>query len=126
MEGRKLADNLLENIRKSSDIIRPGIGETTPYLLVKDAENRINYYYLNHDTENSTNFGKQLFELNAFFYGYEKEKSHLKKFGNSIESIAFTGISPNCVQINIRVANDKNRFQFISQAGLMSIGDSDV
>lgn len=126
MEGRKLADNLLENIRKSGEIIRPGVGESTPFLLLKDAENRITYYYLNHDSENSKIFDKRLFELHTFLYAYDKEKSRQKKLGSCIESICFTGVSPSCIQINIRIANDKNRFQFISQAGLMSIGDSDV
>lgn len=126
MEGRKIADNLLEEIRKSGDVIRPLIGETTPYLIVKDAENQICYYYLTADAENSRKFGRDLFKLMIHVHTYDMGKGKSRKLGDSIESVGFTGVSPNRIQINVRVANDRNSFQFLSQAGLMSMGDSDV
>ncbi len=126
MEGRKIADSLLEEIRQSGDVVRPTMGETTPYLILKDAENQIVYFYLTADDENTKRFGKKLFELCQHLHCYDKTKARQKKIGNCLESVSFTGVSPNRVQINIRVANDKNCFQFLSQAGLMSLGDSDV
>ncbi len=126
MEGRKLADNILESIRRSSDIIRPGIGETTPFLLVRDAENQVCYYYLTVDSQNSQKYGKSLFKLVAFTHTYEKKNDGLKTFGNSIESLNFTGVSPNCVQLNLKISADKDEFQFVSQAGVMSLGDSEI
>lgn len=123
MEGRKLADNILEEIRKSSDVVRPAIGETTPFLLMRNAENLIVYYYLTHDKENSEKFKRKLYELLAFTHDYNGKNDKLNKMGNCIESVSFTGVSPGCVQLNIKVRNDKSEFQFISQASLMSLGD---
>jgi len=126
MEGRKLAANILESIRRSSNVIRPKIGETTPFLLVRDAENQICFYYLMEDKKNSKACDKSLFKLVSFTHFYDKSSEGLKIFGENIESISFTGVSPNCVQINLKIAAEKSEFQFVSQAGLMSLGDADI
>jgi len=124
MDGRNLADQVLDKIRQSSAIIRPMPGETTPFMLLRDAKNRICFYYLVFDYFNSRKFKKSLCELNLSINNPKTSKTENSKLGDHIESANFTGVSGTCVQLNLKIANDKSSFQFLSQAGLMSLGDS--
>ncbi|MFZ5951972.1 MAG: PilW family protein [Candidatus Rifleibacteriota bacterium] len=125
MNGRNIADQILDKIRQSSAIIRPIPGETTPFMLLRDARNQICFFYLVHDSNGSKKFKKPLCLMNFHEENYKKDKSPTKKIGDCIESVKFTGVSGRCVQLNLKLANDKNCFQFLSQASLMSLGESD-
>ncbi|MEW6708656.1 MAG: prepilin-type N-terminal cleavage/methylation domain-containing protein [Candidatus Riflebacteria bacterium] len=126
MEGRSLADNLAHEIRSCSDIVRPRTGESTPFLLVKDARNQIKFFYLSFDLQASKISQKQLYQLISFTYGYKNDRNKTMVIGKNISRISFSGISANSVQCNILIENEKNRFQFLTHLGVMSFGDSDV
>lgn len=125
MEGRKLADALIEEIRQNSDIVRPAVGETTPFLVARDAENQLKYYYLTRDPGNSEKCKTQLFQLLAFTNTFDASTSKVKPLGGSVSRLSFTGVSPGSVQLNIAFQNETNEFQFLNHVGLMNIGDGD-
>lgn len=127
MEARNAADTLIHRIREGSDIVRPLLGETCPFLILKDAVNNMAYFYLEYDEENTRTCKKNLYHLILYSsdhsgtYQADREKILLR----SIRRLTFTPISPDSVQINATLANAKEDFQFVGTVGLMNLGSFD-
>ncbi|MBF0407541.1 MAG: hypothetical protein HQM10_09305 [Candidatus Riflebacteria bacterium] len=125
MEARKAADNISDMIRSSSEIIRPLTGETTPFLVTKDLVNNICLYYLIDDRGNSEKFQKKLFKLISYTHDYSGGYSgkNEKLVCSSIKSVTFTSTTPSSVTMNATLAAEKGEFQFITEIGIMNLGD---
>jgi len=125
MESRKAADRIVEQVREGSEIIRPLLGESAPFMSYKDTYNHICLLYLDHDQVNSQKSKKDLYKLLSYtdeFTGNYKKQNEAVLI-ESIERLTFTRTSPDSVQVNITLANEKNRFQFLTHIGLMNISN---
>lgn len=125
IEARKAADILTSQIREASEIVRPTLGETSPYVVFLDAVNRTGMLYPTKDEENSSRCKKDLFQLMKFMHEYSGTTPEKPKIlARSVKRVAFTLLAPNSVQINITVANEKEEYQFLTETGLMNFGTS--
>ena len=125
MEARKGADVLTAHLRECSEVVRPLIGETIPYLVVKDLVNNICVMYLDNDEKNSKVLKKNVYKLvlytNDHTGGYKKNNE--KVLVEAVKQLTFTCVSPFSVMINLTLASEKGEFQFLSHLGLMNLGD---
>ena len=124
MEARRAADLMISNIRAGTEVIRPHIGETTPFLVLKDNVNNITMLYLDKDQQSSDDLERQLFRLilyNADHSGiYDSQKERVLL--GSISKLSFTSTSPASIQTNIVLAGENQDYQFITHLGLMDLG----
>ena len=124
MEARKAADTLIAMVREGSEVVRPYIGETLPYLILKDLTNQTVFLYLEADQKHSKAFDKPLWQLISYTNDYSGtyDRSREKCLLTSIEQIRFSCISPLSVQVDATLVNDKGAYQFVTHVGLMNIG----
>ena len=125
MEARKTADEVIEGIREATEVVKPGVGETSPYLVYLDARNRIGCLYLETDRKHSDAFSKSLFRLIRYVAKdpLTYDASQEKVVGEMIKAVTFTSTSPRSVQVNLTLANEKGEFQVLSHVGLMNMED---
>ncbi|NLI76720.1 MAG: type II secretion system protein [Candidatus Riflebacteria bacterium] len=127
MEARNAADVLIRRIREGSDIVRPLLGETCPFLLLKDSVNHMTFFYLEADQPHTQAWKKKVYRLVTYSSDYsgtyrpDQEKILL----DSIRRLTFTPISPDSVQINATLANAKEDFEFVANVGVMNLGSFD-
>ena len=125
IEARKAADMVTAKIREASEIVRPTLGETAPYVVFLDATNRTGLLFPTKDEENSKLCKKELFQLMSGINDYSGAPPESPKLlCRSIKRIAFTLLAPNSLQISITVANEKEEYQFLTETGLMNFGTS--
>lgn len=121
-EARRAADALVEQIREGSEVVRPHVGETTPFLVVKDIINNITLLYLDGDNVNSPKLKQPVYNLVS--YSADESGNYSRRvLVNSIKRIAFSAIAPNSVQVNITLVNERGEYQFLSHLGLMNLGE---
>ncbi len=127
MEARRAADNMIEIIRQGSEVVTPGIGETASFLTFKNLENHTCLLYLDVDEEKSRAMKRPLFKLVLYRDEYSDQYSpqNEKVIVEMVKSANFTCISPDSVQIDAVIANEKAEYQFITHVGLMNIGDEE-
>lgn len=124
MEARRAADLMISNIRAGTEVIRPHIGETTPFLVLKDSVNNITLLYLDKDQQSSDLLQRPLFRLILYngdhsgTFNSQKERVLL----GSISKLSFTSTSPASIQTNIKLAGENQDYQFITHLGLMDLG----
>jgi prepilin-type N-terminal cleavage/methylation domain-containing protein len=124
-EARRATDILVKEIRESSEVVRPTLGETLPFLVVKDAVNRMAVYYLEEDVSHSISFQKPLFQLIGYCapYGAGYRSENERRLIQGLRSLEFTCLSPGSIVLSGTVVNEKEEFQFLTHAALMNLGD---
>lgn len=125
MESRKAFDQIVDQIREGTDIVRPVLGETLPYLIFKDTTNQLSALYLEANNAQSKALNHEIFRLVSYkgdFSGGHIPKNE-KVLLDSVKKLRFTCLSPTSVQINVTVANEKGEYQFLAHIGLMNLGD---
>ncbi|HNW36973.1 MAG TPA: type II secretion system protein [Candidatus Ozemobacteraceae bacterium] len=123
--AQRATDKLFMEIKKGTDIIRPLLGETAPFLVYKNMQKQMGFMYLDHDASNSKLFKKELFKLVSYvddYTGGYKQKNE-RVIVDSVQRLSFTSISPNSVQIDMTLANDKQSFECLTHLGIMNLGD---
>ena len=124
-DARRAADILVEKVRSASEVVRPSLGESLPFLVVKDERNEMAMYYLEADQDYSKRFDRTLFQLVSYTskfgspYQIDREKILIK----ALKGLQFTCISPGSVLVDATVVNDREEFQFLSHVALMNMGD---
>ncbi len=125
MEVRKAADVLLGEIRKGTNIVKPGVGETAPYLVFRDLLNRMSFLFLENDVLHSKKYNRVLYRLR--YYNDDYSGSFNPKNGKilveSISRLSFTPLSPMSIQVAATLANEKQESQFITTVGFMTMGE---
>jgi prepilin-type N-terminal cleavage/methylation domain-containing protein len=125
MAARKAADELMGEVRKGTDIVRPMLGETTPYLVYKNIKNRLCFVYLIKDEKRSAEMKKVLYKVmhceNDYSGVLKPENS--KTLADLVSRLSFSLRTPTSVQIVITLANEKQDSQFITQVSVMNLGD---
>ncbi len=124
MESRKAFDQIIDQIREGTDVIRPVTGETLHYMTFRDLINQVNMLYLEPNKEESNRLKQRVYRLisycNDFSGIYKKENE--KILHNSIKQLRFTSLSPSSVQVNATVVSDKGEYQFLAHVGLLNVG----
>jgi hypothetical protein len=125
MEARKLADRLPQRIRECSEIVRPNMGESLPFVVLKDTFNNLVLIYLSEEKKPSgIETRKQTFQVidytNDYSGGFSAQRE--KILAGGVSRLSFTCHSPHSLQITATACNDRTDFQYIIQVGLMSIG----
>lgn len=124
MDARRAADILISQIRQGSEVVRPHAGETTPFLILKDAVNNISLIYLDGDQHNSTLLKRPVYRMVAYtddYSGVHNPKNE-KILLDSIVTMSFSAIGPGSVQLSVTLAGDRQDYQFITHLGLMNLG----
>lgn len=121
----KGANDVLYEVRRCSDFVRPHLGETCSYLVARDMTNQMLFLYLDKDVTNSANFKRELFRLVSYrdTYSGTYKKENEKVLLTSISRLTFTCLDPDTVQVNLTVSNDREDFQFVTRVGAMNLGD---
>ncbi len=125
MNARRAADQLLTEVKKGTDIVRPLLGETTSFLVFKDIKNRMCILFLDDDKPNSETCKKPLYLLKSYLddFGGSHKAENGKTLAEGVERIAFTAPTPGSIQINMTLANEKQSFQFVTHVTTMNLGD---
>ena len=124
MEARRAFANIIDQIREGTDIIRPMLGETLPFMTFKDIINQTAVLYLEPDNDASRELDQAVYRLVSYRTDYsgsyrpDNERILLR----SVKSMRFTSLSPTSVQVNATVLNEKGEFQFIAHVGLLNVG----
>lgn len=124
MESRKAFDQIVDQIRRGTDIVRPVLGETLPYIVFKDTLNQVSMLYLEANNKVAKDLNQKVFRLVSYkndFTGAHRTENE-KILLDSVKRIRFTSLSPTSVQINATVVNEKGEYQFIAHIGLMNLG----
>lgn len=127
MEARKAFDQLSGKIRESIEVVRPTVGETLSFLVVKDIVNRTILFYLEPNIKKSNLLNEKVYNLVAYTSDYETnyKPENKKVLLDSVKNIRFSSLSPLSIQANVTVVNEKTKAQFISRLGLLTTGDLD-
>ncbi len=125
INSQRAADKLFLEIKKGTDIVRPLLAETTPFLVYKDIRKRTGFLYLDRDKENSSLFKKDLYKLVSYVCDYSGsyKPENERIIVNSVQSLWFTAITPSSVQIDMTLANDRQSFEFLTHLGFLNAGD---
>lgn len=125
MEARRIADELMQEVRKGTEIVRPHLGETTSFLICKDITNRMLTVYQTVDKTHSETFEKDLFRIVSYRNDYSGkfDPASQRILGDSVLRLTFTCLDPNSIQLNLILANKKQDFQFITRVGIMNLGN---
>jgi len=126
MKAQKTADAIILRIRECSEVVRPNLGETCPFVVMKDERNRICILYSEADEKNSRLFKKKLYRLVSYISDYSGvyNPAREKILVDSLDKISFTSISPCSVQVTATVSGEEGKYQFITHVGLMNLGNS--
>jgi prepilin-type N-terminal cleavage/methylation domain-containing protein len=124
VEARKAADMVIAQLREASEVVKPTLGQSSSFVVFLDAINRTCLLYPTRDQENSARYKKDLFKLVSFTHEYPGSGAATKEkfIARSLRRVAFTVLAPNSVQINVIVANEKEEYEFLTEAGLMNFG----
>ncbi|RCK79418.1 MAG: hypothetical protein OZSIB_0058 [Candidatus Ozemobacter sibiricus] len=124
LEARRAFDQTMALIREGTDLVRPVLGETLPYLIFKDITNRVTILYLEPNDPLAQRLKVPVYRLLAYRTDYSGayNASNEKVLLESVRSLSFTSLSPNSVQVNVTVVQDRNEFQFLGHIGLMNLG----
>lgn len=124
MEARRAFDKAVEQIREGTDLVRPNIGETLPYVIFKDIVNRTTILYLEPNNPASEKLNRRVFKLVSYRTDYTNsyDSRSEKVLLDSVRSMTFTSLSPNGVQVNATVIHEQDQFQFLAHIGLMNLG----
>jgi hypothetical protein len=100
------------------------MGETLPFLVFKDIINQTTILYLEPNNPASEFLKKRVYKLVAYRTDYSgsynaKQEQILLE---TVRRMTFTSLSPNAVQVNATVLNERDEFQFLAHIGLMNIG----
>jgi hypothetical protein len=124
MESRRAFDQLVDQIRMGTDIVRPTTGETLPFMVFKDVINQMTILYLEPNNDAANTLGQRVFRLvsyrNDYSGGYQSDNE--KILLDSVKSLHFTSLSPTSIQVNATVVNEKGDYQFLAHIGLMNLG----
>lgn len=124
MDSRKAFDNIVDQIRKGTDIVRPTTGETLPYMIFKDVINQMTVLYLEPNNSVANSLEQRVFRLISYRSDYSGayQSDNEKVLLDSIKQLRFTCLSPTSVQVNATIVNEKGEYQFLAHVGLMSLG----
>ena len=125
MESRKAFAQTANQIQEGTEVVRPYIGETLPFLVYKDIVNRPVILYLEPNPKVSKELKKNVYQLVSYtsdFAGAGYKKESEKILIDSLKTMTFSSLSPNSIQMNATVINAKGEYQFLSHVGLMNIG----
>lgn len=124
MESRRAFDQLVDQIRKGTDIVRPTTGETLPYIVFKDVINQMTVIYLEANNDAATSLKQRVYRLVSYHSDYSGayKADNEKILLDSIKQLHFTSLSPTSVQVNATVVNEKGEYQFLALVGLMNLG----
>lgn len=124
LEARRAFDQTMALIREGTDLVRPVLGETLPYLIFKDITNRVTILYLEPNDPLAQRLKVPVYRLLAYRTDYSGayNASNEKVLLESVRSLTFTSLSPNSVQVNATVVQDRNEFQFLGHIGMMNLG----
>lgn len=124
MEARKAFDKTNNQIQEGTEVVRPFIGETLPYLVYKDIINQVTILYLEPNPKLSLQLGKAVYKLVSYTNDYLGlyKKANEKVLIESVRNMTFSCLSPNSVQCNVTVTNDKGEYEFLAHVALMNIG----
>ncbi|MFZ2960238.1 MAG: hypothetical protein WA705_25430 [Candidatus Ozemobacteraceae bacterium] len=125
MESRKAFAQTANRIQEGTEVVRPFIGETLPFLVYKDIVNRLVILYLEPNPKVSKELKKAVYQLVSYtsdYAGTGYKKDNEKILIDSLKTMTFSSLSPNSIQMNATVVNAKGEYQFLSHVGLMNIG----
>ncbi|MBF0410150.1 MAG: hypothetical protein HQM10_22590 [Candidatus Riflebacteria bacterium] len=124
MDSRRAFDETVTRIREGTEVVRPFVGETLPYMIMKDCVNRLTVFYLEPNNSISEKLQKAVYRLVSYstdYVGSYQKENHRIMVPN-IKAMTFTSLGPNSIQINVSVTNERGEFQFIAHIGLMNVG----
>ncbi len=116
------SNSLIDRIRESLEVVRPTLGETTPFLVLRNTYNQMNLLFLEPDEPNSALCKKSLFRLKSFLRDGTPNGTSEVMF-DSIRRLTFTCYSPNQVQFNLVLSNLKGDLGMVTQARMVSFGE---
>ncbi len=124
MEARRAFDKAIEQIREGTDLVRPFMGETLPFVVFKDIVNRTTILYLEPNNPASERLQKRVYKLVSYRTDYSGryDPKNEKILLDAVRRLTFTSLSPNGVQIAATLIHDRNEFQFLAHIGLMNLG----
>ncbi|OGK07797.1 MAG: hypothetical protein A2W80_02805 [Candidatus Riflebacteria bacterium GWC2_50_8] len=127
MDSRKAFDNIVDQIRMGTDIVRPTTGETLPYMVFKDVVNQMTILYLEPNNKVADSLEQRVFRLISYRNDYSGvyQPDNEKVLLDSIKQLRFTSLSPTSVQVNATIVNEKGDYQFLAHVGLMNLGGLD-
>jgi prepilin-type N-terminal cleavage/methylation domain-containing protein len=138
-EGIRSANILIEHVRECLEVIKPEVGETTPYLVTRNALNEINVIYCQEDKASSDDENK-VYQLVAVStddksgvlsdqaknelvfsrrnMGMQTEKVLIRL----VKRVTFTATNPNQVKFNLVLQQGTGQFAYVSQVRLLPYG----
>lgn len=122
LDAIRASDRLATVVRNAIEVVRPELGETTPFLVLRNAENELVLVYLKPDQPGSVVPGKPTYQVVAatrHAMGARTEETVL--FG-AVRRLTFTSTTPNQVSFRLTVGNAKSEFELLSQVALMNAG----
>lgn len=124
MESRKAFDQIIDQIREGTDVIRPVTGETLQYMVFRDLINQINMIYLEPNKEESRRLQQRVYRLISYASDFSGvyNKANERILHTSIKQLRFSSLSPSSVQVNATVVSDKGEYQFLAHVGLLNVG----
>lgn len=124
MDSRKAFDNISDQIRMGTDIVRPTTGETLPYMIFKDVINQMTVLYLEPNNPAANSLEQRVFRLVSYRSDYSGayQSDNERVLLDSIKQLRFTSLSPTSVQVNATIINEKGEYQFLAHVGLMNLG----
>ena len=127
MAARKASDSLIGEVRKGTDVVRPFLGETTPYLVYKDVKNRVCFVFTEKDDARTAEMKRDLYKLVHYTTDYSGvfKPENMKVLGDLVQRVSFSLRTPTSVQVVVTVANAKQESQLITQVSTMNLGDID-
>lgn len=127
MDSRKALDQVISRIQEGSEVVRPFIGETKTFLVLKNIVNQMTMVYLEPNNKASQELKKPIYRLVAYTNDYSGsfQKQNKKTMIDMVKRMTFTSLSPNSIQINAMIVNEKGEYQFITHVGLMNLGGLD-
>ncbi|MBF0406295.1 MAG: hypothetical protein HQM10_02990 [Candidatus Riflebacteria bacterium] len=126
MEARKAVDAIVKELRDASEILRPGLGETSACVVFADSINQVGLISPTYDVENSLRLKKDLYKIFSFVQQSPPSVAKKEKIlATSVGRVAFTLLAPNVVQVNITISNEKGEYQLLTAVGLMNFGEEE-
>lgn len=118
-DSRRAQLKLVDEITGAAGVIKPAIGESAPYAAIIDAAGNVTVYYQKEARvrfeDGSTASGYKLFartKSSAGPAGAERE------ILDSIKRLVFTACSEGSLQIDLRLFNQREEFDLITQVTL--------
>jgi len=123
MKARLFADKLISEIRKGADIVRPSLGETTPFLVFANAENNVKFLYLTDNDKDTKEVGKTVYDMMLYTCGYTPSKNKTVKIEGMISKASFSLLSPTSVLVDAVICDKKHSYEMLSHIGVMDLGE---